>query len=212
MKPPLHKLAFLLPFFLPPLMTVAAADSKEIMAEAKTFLEMYNRTYQRLYTVANEAQWAALTDVTDEHTGQRMGAEKAQAAFVGSPWVIEQARTLMQHSNALDHLTLRQLHRVLLNAAGAPGTIPDVVNERVAAEARQGATLDGFEFKWTPPGSSKTEPLTANKIDDILNSSTNLAERLAVWKASKQSGVALKPGLLKLRDLRNRVAQEMGYS
>ena len=85
MKPPLHKLAFLLPFFLPPLMTVAAADSKEIAAEAKTFLEMYNRTYQRLYTVANEAQWAALTDVTDEHTGQRMGAEKAQAAFVGSP-------------------------------------------------------------------------------------------------------------------------------
>jgi len=85
MKPPLHKLTFLLLFFLPPLMTVAVADSKEIMAEAKTFLEMYNRTYQRLYTVANEAQWAALTDVTDEHTGQRMGAEKAQAAFVGSP-------------------------------------------------------------------------------------------------------------------------------
>jgi peptidyl-dipeptidase A len=33
-----------------------------------------------------------------------------------------------------------------------------------------------------------------------------------VWKASKESGMALKPGLLKLRDLRNRVAQEMGYS
>ena len=212
MKPPLHGFAYLLPtLLLTPLMTLAAADSKEIAAEAKTFLEMYNRTYQRLYTVASEAQWAALTDVTDEHTGQRMGAEKAQAAFVGSPWVIEQARALMQHSNQLDRLTVRQLGRVLLNAAGAPGTIPGVVNERVAAEARQGATLDGFEFKWTPPGSSKTEPLTANKIDDILNSSTNLAERLAVWKASKESGVALRPGLLKLRDLRNRVAQEMGY-
>src|SRR5207247_10338940 len=96
--------SLLLLLFLTPLMAVAAADSKEIAAEAKTFLEMYNRTYQRLYTVANEAQWAALTDATDDHTGQRMGAEKAQAAVVGSPRVIEQARTLMQHSNALDHL------------------------------------------------------------------------------------------------------------
>jgi peptidyl-dipeptidase A len=29
--------------------------------------------------------------------------------------------------------------------------------------------------------------------------------------ASKQSGVALKAGLVKLRDLRSGVAQEMGY-
>src|SRR5881394_2019460 len=137
MKLQFTKLVILLLLFsLTPLMAVAAASAKEIAAEAKTFLETYNRTYQRLFTVANEAQWAALTDVTDEHTGQRMGADKAQAAFVGSPWVIEQARTLMQHSNQLDRITVRQLRYVLLNASGAPGTIPEVVNERVAAEAR----------------------------------------------------------------------------
>lgn len=182
------------------------------VAAAKTFLETYNRTYQSLYTVANNAAWGALTDVTEEHTGQRIGAEKAQAAYLGSPWIIEQARALLQHTNKLDRLTVRQLQRVLLNAAGSPGTIPEVVNARVTAEGRQSATLDGFEFKWTPPGGSKVEPLTANKIDDLLNSSTNLAERLAVWKAAKESGVALKAGLLRLRDLRNQVAKEMGFS
>ncbi len=181
-------------------------------ADAKTFLETYNRIYQSLYTVANDAAWSALTDVTDEHTGQRIGAEKAQAAFLGSPWVIQRARELLQHTNQLDGLTVRQLRFVLLNAAGAPGTIPDVVAERVAAEARQSATLDGFVFKWTPPGATDLKAITANQIDEILQSSTNLAERLAVWKASKESGVALKPGLLKLRALRNRVATEMGYS
>jgi peptidyl-dipeptidase A len=189
--------------------TVAAADAK---ADAKQFLETYNLTYQRLYTVTSEAQWLALTDVNDEHTGQRIGADKAQSAFLGSPWIIEKTRALLQHTNELDQLTVRQLQRVLLLASGSPGTIPDVVDERVSAEARQSATLDGFEFKWTPPGSNKVEPLTANKISDVLNSSTNLAERLAVWKASKESGVALKPGLLKLRDLRNRVATEMSFT
>ena len=192
--------------------TSQARPESKAAADAKTFLETYNRIYQSLFTVASGAAWVAVTDVTEEHTGQRIGAEKAQAAFVGSAWVIEHARELLEHSNQLDALTVRQLKRVMLNAAGAPGTIPEVVAERVAAEGRQSATLDGFEFKWTPPGSAKVEPLTANKIDTILNSSTNLAERLAVWKAAKESGVALKPGLLKLRDLRNRVAKEMGYS
>ncbi|MSU59706.1 MAG: peptidase [Pedosphaera sp.] len=189
-----------------------AQNKAATAADTNTFLETYNRIYQSLYTVANDAAWVAATDVTEEHTGQRIGAEKAQAAFVGSVWVMERARELLQHTNRLDALTVRQLQRVLLNAAGSPGTLPEVVAERVAAEARQSATLDGFEFKWTPPGGTKVEPLTANKISDILNSSTNLAERLAVWTAAKESGVALKPGLLKLRDLRNRVAHEMGFS
>ncbi len=179
---------------------------------ARTFLETYNQIFQRLYTVSQEAQWKALTDVTDEHTGLRIGADQAMAAFAGSPWVIEKTRDLLQHTNQLDNLTVRQLHAIFLNAAHAPGTIPDVVNARVTAEARQAATLDGFEFKWTPPGETQPKPITANQIDDVLATSTNLAERLAVWQASKESGVALKPGLLQLRDLRNRVARELGFS
>jgi peptidyl-dipeptidase A len=189
----------------------ARAESS-VTTDAAQFLDAYNPIYQRLYTVANEADWKASTDVTDEHTGQRIGAEEAQAAFVGSTWVIEKTRALLQHTNALDDLTVRQLRMIWLHAAGAPGTIPDVVTARVAAEARQGATLDGFSFKWQPPGTNATVPITANQIDDILQTSTNLAERLAVWRASKESGVALKPGLIGLRDLRNRVAREMGFS
>jgi peptidyl-dipeptidase A len=192
--------------------TSARTLAADVQIDAKDFLTTYNLTYQRLYTVASEAQWLALIDVTDEHTGQRIGADKAQAAFLGSPWIIEKTRALLLRTNELDQLTVRQLQRVLLLASGSPGTIPEVVNERVTAEAQQSATLDGFEFKWTPPGSNGVEKLTANKIDDILSNSTNLAERLAVWKAAKESGVALKPGLLKLRELRNRVATEMGYS
>jgi peptidyl-dipeptidase A len=191
---------------------LARATHADVKSDAKQFLDTYNRTYQRLYTVANEAQWLALTDVTDEHTGQRIGADQAQSAYLGSPWIIEKAREMLEHRSELDALTVRQLERLLLLAAGSPGTIPDVVKERVTAEARQSATLDSFQFKWTSPGAAEEEPLTASKIDDILNSSTNLAERVAVWKAAKESGVALKPGLLKLRGLRNRVATEMGYS
>ena len=183
-----------------------------IQARAQEFLNMYNRVGQRLSTVSQEAAWKSSTDVTPEHTGQRIGADEANSAFVGSTYIIEQTQEFLKHKEELDPLTVRQLKMVLLIASSAPGTIPEVVSARVTAEARQSATLDGFEFKWTPPGQTDAKPITANGIDDLLGSSTNLAERLAVWSASKESGKALCPGLIGLRDLRNRVATEMGFS
>ena len=191
---------------------VAAAVPTATATDAAQFLDFYNRTYQRLYAVAQAANWLASTDVTPEHTGQRIGAEQAQAAFVGSPWVIEKTRGYLQQTNGLDDLAVRQLRMIWRHAAEAPGTLPDLVARRVAAEARQSATLDSFPFQWRRPGASGLEPITANRIDDILSTSTNLEERLAVWQAAKESGVTLKPGLVELRDLRNRVAREMGFS
>ena len=85
-------------------------------------------------------------------------------------------------------------------------TKPKLTAARIEAETAQASTLNSFEFKLA----GKT--VTANEIDNLLDSSTDLAERRAVWEASKESGKALKDGLVKLRDLRNGVAQEMGYS
>ena len=203
--------ALLTALALPNAASAAAPASAPTPLSAAQFLDLYNQLYHRLYTVAQEAAWLASTDVTPEHTGQRIGAVQAQAAFVGSPWVIEQTRGFLKQRSQLNPLTVRQLERILLVAAECPGTIPDVVAARVAAEARQSAALDGFQFKISRPGEA-AKPITPNQIDDLLLSSTNLAERLLVWETSKQSGPALKAGLLELRDLRNRVAREMGYS
>ena len=67
-----------LPLFL--VSGTAFAQPDATAAEAQTFLETYNRTYQSLSTVANEAAWSAVTDVTDEHTGQRIGDVSTRAA------------------------------------------------------------------------------------------------------------------------------------
>ena len=84
-------------------------------------------------------------------------------------------------------------------------TNPDLVAKRVAAETKQASILNGFEFKLNG------QPITVNQIDDKLEKSVDLDERKAVWEASKQSGPALKPNLVTLRDLRNGVAKEMKY-
>ena len=84
-------------------------------------------------------------------------------------------------------------------------TNPELVAKRVAAETKQASLLNSFEFKLNG------QKITANEIDNKLEKSTDLAERKAVWEASKEIGPALKPNLVTLRDLRNGVAKEMKY-
>ena len=194
-------------------LSAAEAPSRSALAlaaEARQFLEMYNRSHQPLFAAAEGAAWDASTNVTEENTGKRIGAQQAKAAFAGNTYVIEQTREFLKHRDQLDELTVRQLNKILLLAAECPGTIPEAVAARVAAEARLAALQDGFTFK-LPQADGTPKTVTPNQIQEILSNSTNVSERLRAWETSKQAGPALKPGLLELRDFRNRVARELGY-
>ena len=123
--------------------TFTSSSSKTNVQE---FLKMYNELDQSLSTVSAAAIWKASTDVSDRHTGERIGADQAAAAFRGSRYVIESSKNLLAARQSLSDLEFRQLDKILLNAAESPGTIPDVVAARIAAEACQAAVLDGFQF------------------------------------------------------------------
>ena len=183
---------------------VFAVDSPA-QERADRFLSLANAGYQALYKVNSEAQWVAITDVTPEHDAAAETAGKAAAAFNGNPALINEARDLLTHKAELNELTVRELNQLLLNAAEGPMTNPDLVARRVEAETKQASILNSFEFK--VDGRS----ITTNQIDDKLNSSIDLNERKAIWEASKESGPALKPNLVRLRELRNGVAKEMKY-
>src|SRR6266850_500917 len=193
---------FLLLFFLIRPSAFAVSPNQE---RADRFLALANAGYQALYRVNSEAQWLAVTDVTPAHDAAAEATGKAYAAFNGNPAIISEARALLTHEKELNELTVRQLKQLLLNAAEGPMTNPDLVSKRVSAETKQASILNGFEFKLNG------QPITVNQIDDKLDKSVDLNERKAVWEASKQSGPALKPNLLTLRDLRNGVAKEMKY-
>ena len=179
---------------------------------ADEFLAIYDGVGQKIYAITSEAYWKSATDVTEQHVGERIGAEKALAAFSGSRWVIDTVRGLLDQKDQLDDLTGRQLEKILLSAAEYPGTVPELVEARVAQEAKQSAILDAFEFCAEKRGETCVKTINPNRIDDILRDSRDEAERRHIWEVSKQSGPALKPGLVELRRLRNELAQEMGYS
>ncbi len=188
------------------------ASGRSWQAEADDLLDFYDPVYRSLATESARAAWLASTDVSPEHTGGRTAADQSFAAFTGSVEVIRRARALMEHEEELDELTRRQLRAMLLQAAQAPQTAPDLARRRVAAEAAQSARLDGFQFclERRPDGSC-AQPVITNDLDRVLGESTDLTERQHAWEASKEVGTTLREGLVELRDLRNGVAREMGY-
>ena len=199
-----------IPFLLGSTIAPSQDPAERARAEADAFLDFYSRTWVELYTVAQEADWVAATDVSDAHTAASVASQRSLATFTGNALVIEKAKNLLAKKTLLTDLQVRQLDKILLAAAENPGTIPDVVKARLEAEGKQRNTLDGFAFQ-LDDGKGGKKAVTPNDLDDILHDSKDLAARRRAWESAKSVGPALKAGLVDLRGLRNRVATEMGY-
>jgi peptidyl-dipeptidase A len=179
-----------------------------LSAEVQRWLDQYSATYQKLYTASSEAQWISNTHIVD---GDKTNAERTEAAdgalaaFTGSVENIQKLQEFLKHKDELAPLQIRQLESALFKAGGNPMVAADVVKARIAAETAQTEKLYGFAF--TMDG----KPLTPNDIDDGLKNEKDLAKRRKIWEASKEVGKALRPGLVELRDLRNKSVQPLGY-
>lgn len=182
--------------------------------EAQIFLDAYDSLYQRLYTLDANASWDAATNVSDMNQGRATAASQATAAFIGDPKLIALARSWRAREKEITPLQLRQLDTILYNAGDAPGDQGQLVNSRIAAETKQRAVQDAFEYCLTPRGADGkcAAPLDANDIDLRLGTEIKAEDRLKTWTASKEIGVPLKAGLAELRELRNGVAKSSGYS
>jgi peptidyl-dipeptidase A len=178
------------------------------VAEADSFLNAYSVQYQELYYASSQAEWELNTHIVEGDTVTSQLAESANenfAAFTGSESNIKAARKYLEHKEDLSDIQNRQLDAILYAAGANPQTVKDIVSQKIKAETEQTKGLYGFEF------SIDGEAVSPNKIDGVLESSTNLAERLKAWEASKEVGIGLKPGLENLRGLRNKSVQALGY-
>lgn len=116
-----------------------------------------------LGTLASQAAWTALTDVSEAHTQEQTACNHAVNEVVGAPKVTETVAKLLARRGELNALTVRQLEKVRLRAAEAPGILPEVVRDRTRSEARQSATQDGFVYTLKHPGQ---EPTTVTPNED----------------------------------------------
>jgi len=185
----------------------SASDTAQ--QEAQKFIDGYTAQYVKLYSSSSEAQWKANIEIKEGDSTNAVNAQRADevmAAFTGSKENIQQAKNLLEQKDKLSDIQRKQLELILYYAANNPQTIADVVKQRIKAETEQTQKLYGFQYVLDG------KKVSTNDLDDILKKEKNLDKRLAAWNASKEVGKVLKPGLVNLRDLRNKTVKELGYN
>ncbi|OFY69412.1 MAG: peptidase [Bacteroidetes bacterium RIFCSPLOWO2_12_FULL_37_12] len=195
---------FILVFFL-----FSCSDPERLKKSAQKFLDAYTKKYTELAYKAQETDWKSNTMIIEGDTNnstQNRIAKEALANFTGSTENINQSRRFLRGKDSLTELQVKQFERILYAAANQPQIAPELVKERIKVETEETEKLYGFTFKI---GDSAVTP---NKIDKILHSENDTAKRLAAWISCKEVGKVMKPGLMKLRDLRNQTVQKLGYA
>ena len=184
-------------------------DNTALQKEVQMYLDEYSNTYQLLSLESSEAEWKSNTMIIEGDSTNAMESQKlreAYAKFTGSTENITKSKKYLEQKNRLSDLQVKQLNGILYRAANNPATIEALVKERIKAETEQTEKLFGFDFK------INGKSVTANDIDGALNNEHDLGKRLKAWESSKEVGIGLKEGLVKLRDLRNNTVKELGYS
>ena len=180
----------------------------KIQQQAQTYLDGYNKEYQRLYTADNLAQWKLNTyivrgDTVSAHLADLTG--KAFADYTGSKENIDSANKYLALKSSITALQYRQFQTILFNAGNNPATAGNVVDRRIKAGNVQLGLLYGY--KYTIDG----KPVTTGYIDSLLENSSDMSLRLKAWEASKEVGKSLKPGLDSLQHLRNASVTPLNY-
>lgn len=187
----------------------AKQDNSQIQAEVQTFLDEYTREFQQKVIASNEGQWLLNTHIVEGDTvtsAKAAAADEAFAKFSGSTEVIEKVKKYLAVKDNLLPLQVRQLETILFTAGNNPETAGDLVKQKIEATNKQIETLYGFKFMLMD------KEVTPNDIDRIMGASLDLKEREAAWATGKSVGKELKPGLTRLRELRNGCVQPLGYS
>ena len=184
------------------------SSDEQIQKEVQAYLDSYNKEFQKLLIVNNEAQWKLNTMIVENDSiTNKLATEagEAFAKFTGSKVNIEKSTNYLKQKEHLTPLQIRQLEVILYMAGANPEVAGDIVKQRIKAEADQTGLLYGYKFMLGQ------KEVTTNDLDDILKNSNNLNERMDAWVCSKDLGKTLKTGLDNLRGLRNKSVQALQY-
>jgi len=175
---------------------------------AQSFLDSFHTGYlDKLYKYS-EAQWLSNTRIVEGDSTNAINERKAgeeYSDFLGSESLIQRVKSHLEGRDNLTDLQVKQLEKILYLAGNYTQTARDAVAERIKAETEQIGKLYGFNY------TLNGKKVSTNDIDNLLRTEKDPTKRLAIWNASKEVGKTLKPGLVKLRDLRNEVVKSVGY-
>lgn len=170
------------------------------MADVRTLLTDFNRRLAPLDHAANEAWWAASTEVSEEHEAARIVADLALRDALSD-------RSVFAELEAAAPVADSDLNREIevLRDRMQPHQVSEATRDELV---RLEAKLDGVFNSYRPDLDGVA--VADNVIADLLRTSSDVAERERAWRAAKAIGPVVADQIRDLAHVRNRSAHELG--
>jgi len=190
----------------PPVPSVAeSAKPSDDAAAFAAFYADYEPREAEAYKASELAWWDAQTTGTPEAFERREKTKLAYDALRSDPTTYAMLKRLRESGAITDPIQRRVLE--LLYLAFQEHQIPAELNRELV----EGASALEKSFN-AYRGVVDGKQVTANEIQEVLDTSDDSAERKRYWEASKAVGPTIENQLRALVEKRNQAARTLGYS
>lgn len=185
----------------------AAGENKEpnqVSADARAFLNDYQKQYARLELAMNLAFWQASNSGREEDFAAAAAAELALRKFHSDREAYWRLRGLIEARPELSPAETRAL--VVAELAYRANQLPeDLLKRMVDLSTEIDRTFKTFRAEMDGKRFSN------NDLLEMLQDEKQTPRRQAIWEALKQVGAPVGPKLVELAKIRNEAARRLGF-
>ncbi len=184
------------------LIFTGCTNKKEM--ELEKIIQQMEEQVIPLRTVAAEASWDGSITGNPEDFQRYSEASMKMTEIFSNKEVFNQLKEIKESGKVEDPILKRELD-VLYDTY--LGNQADTALLNLIIEKESALEMKYSEFR----AMYKGKPINDNKVEEILQKSTNNKDLEAVWKAHKAIGEVVAEDVLEIVRLRNKVAQELGF-
>ncbi|MBN2498147.1 MAG: M2 family metallopeptidase [Deltaproteobacteria bacterium] len=173
-------------------------------ADAKAFLDAYQKDFSELERVQTSSYWKAANSGQKADFDAYAKADLALKKLHSDPGRYAEIKRLLASGKDHPALTRRALEVAKLAFEG--NQLPADLLEKMVAQSTEIERLFNT-FRAELDG----EKLSNNDLLERLSKSNDSTERKRIWEALKAAGAAVAPKLVALAELRNQAAAKLGY-
>ncbi len=181
-----------------------AQEGTNVKAEAEAFLQQYFAELSKLEKKEALASWRAANTGKKEDFDAAAEAQLAERKFHSNAQAYHKVLRLLQHAEQLDPLQVRalELAKIAYQSNQLP---PELLKQMVDLSTEIERLFNTYR------GRLDGQRYSNNQLLEMLRNEKDSARRKRIWEALKQVGGVVAPKLVKLAEVRNQAARQLGF-
>jgi peptidyl-dipeptidase A len=185
--------------------TANPEEVKKMEQQLQILIDNFVKEYQPVEAEANLAYWNAANYSNDSNWAKFSKYDMEMNKILSNPKVFGELKKIKESGLVQDSMLQQEMIN-LYDAMLGKQADTTLLNEISTLTSQIEQKFSNFRTKYNG------KELSDNDVENVLKTSTNLAELEGVWTEQKKIGPVVADDILKLVKLRNKLAKSLGFN